>query len=92
MWWLPQSWVLACSLKRSGADMSNNSGFAVAPAREFRDELPAWCHECRRSFHAKSEDQLSLELCDACYDALRHAREQIISVHVKARPPKPAVS
>lgn len=46
----------------------------------------ATCHECHRSFHAKSEDQLSLELCDACFDALRHLREPILSVHVKVAP------
>lgn len=43
------------------------------------------CYECHRSFHAKSEDQLCLELCDHCFDILRHLREPILSVHVKAR-------
>jgi hypothetical protein len=44
------------------------------------------CYECHRSFRAKSEDQLSLELCDHCFDMVRHLREPIISVRVKARP------
>jgi len=44
------------------------------------------CHECHRSFRAKCEDQLSLELCDSCFDALRQHREPVISVHVKPRP------
>ena len=41
--------------------------------------------ECRRSFQAKSEDQLSLGLCDTCFDALRHLGEPVINVHVKVR-------
>lgn len=55
--------------------------------RELR-ERPAFstCHECHRSFHAKSEDQLCLELCDSCFDATRQLREPVIRVHVKARP------
>lgn len=43
------------------------------------------CYECHRSFQAKCEDQLSLELCDHCFDNLRHLREPILSVHVKVR-------
>ena len=27
--------------------------------------------ECHHTFHAKSEDQLCLELCDSCFEALR---------------------
>ena len=51
-------------------------------------EHPAYstCYECHRSFHAKCEDQLSLELCDHCFDMFRHVREPILSVHVKAMP------
>ena len=49
------------------------------------------CYECHRTFHAKSEDQLCLELCDSCFDALRHLSEPIISVHVKAHPHKAPV-
>ena len=37
------------------------------------------------SFHAKSEDQFCLELCDSCFDNLRYLREPILSVHVKPR-------
>jgi hypothetical protein len=44
------------------------------------------CYECHRSFRARSEDQLCLELCDTCFDALRHLREPIVSIHVKACP------
>jgi hypothetical protein len=44
------------------------------------------CFECQRSFRAKCEDQLSLELCDHCFDLFRHLREPILSVHVKVRP------
>ena len=44
------------------------------------------CYECQRTFRAKSEDQLSLQLCDCCFEDLRSLREPIISVHVKPRP------
>lgn len=44
------------------------------------------CHECHRSFHAKCESQLSLELCDHCFDLFHHLREPILSVHVRVRP------
>lgn len=47
------------------------------------------CYECHRSFRARSEGQLSLDLCDTCFDAVRHLREPVISVHVKARPRRP---
>jgi hypothetical protein len=49
------------------------------------------CYECRRSFHAKSEDQLCLELCDHCFDNLRHLREPVLSAHVKPRPYRPCI-
>ena len=51
-------------------------------------QRPAYstCYECHHTFHAKSEDQLSLELCDSCFEALRSLREPLISIHVKARP------
>lgn len=51
-----------------------------------RQQRPAYatCHECHRSFHPKREDQL--ELCDACFDALRHPRKPILSVHVGVLP------
>ena len=44
------------------------------------------CHECRRSFCGNSEQQLCLELCDSCFDALRQPRELMISMYVKPRP------
>lgn len=47
------------------------------------------CHECHRSFHAKSEDQSCLDLCDSCFDAARQLREPIVRVHVKPRPCRP---
>ena len=55
--------------------------------RELR-ERPAFstCHECHRSFDAKSEDQLCLELCDSCFDALRQIHEPVICAHLKPRP------
>ena len=49
----------------------------------------ATCHECYRSFRPKSEDQFCLQLCDSCFDSLRHHREKAISIHVKAVPHKP---
>ena len=58
--------------------------------RELR-ERPAFstCCECHRSFRAKSEDQLCLELCDSCFDAMRQPHEPVISVHVKPRSFRP---
>ena len=44
------------------------------------------CYECHRTFRAKTEDQLCLELCNSCFEDLRSLREPIISVHVKPRP------
>ena len=62
----------------------------VHPEIHIREQLerPAYstCHECRRTFHAKSEDQLSLTLCDVCLEDLRSLREPTISIHVKPRP------
>jgi uncharacterized UBP type Zn finger protein len=51
-------------------------------------QQPAYstCRECHRSFHAKLEDQLSLELCDSCFRALCFPEEAIPSVHVKVLP------
>ena len=64
--------------------------FEVHPeihVRELRDR-PCFstCSECHRSFHAKSEDQLSLSLCERCFDAVRNHREPVISVSVRPRP------
>jgi len=44
------------------------------------------CHQCHRSFRAKSEDQYCLQLCDHCFTAHLNLREPVISVHVKCRP------
>jgi hypothetical protein len=44
------------------------------------------CSECHRSFHGKSEDQLSLSLCEHCFDAMQNHREPVISVPVRPRP------
>ena len=49
------------------------------------------CCECHRSFRAKSEDQLTLKLCNTCFGALRQVHEPVISVHVKVRPHKRVV-
>lgn len=49
------------------------------------------CFQCHRSFRARTEDQLSLCLCDHCFDAARHVSEPVISVHVKVRPHHPIV-
>jgi hypothetical protein len=43
------------------------------------------CYECHHTFHAKSEDQLCLELCDSCFEDLRSLREPVISIHIKPR-------
>ncbi len=63
--------------------------FEVHPeihARELR-ERPSFstCSECHRSFHAKTEDQLSLAVCDHCLDTIQNQREPVISVHVRPR-------
>jgi hypothetical protein len=50
----------------------------------------ATCHECHRSFRPRNEDQLSAELCDSCFDALRHPGERLLSVHVKVLPRRSA--
>jgi hypothetical protein len=64
--------------------------FEVHPeiyVRELR-ERPSFstCSACHRSFHAKSEDQLCIGLCDHCLDGIQNHREAIISVHVRPRP------
>lgn len=66
------------------------SAIAVHPEVHVKEiaERPAYstCRECHRTFHAKSEDQLCLDLCDGCLEDLRSLREPVISVHVKPRP------
>jgi hypothetical protein len=49
------------------------------------------CYECHRSFHAKSEDQLSVGLCNTCFDAARQISEPVVSIHVKVLPHHPIV-
>jgi hypothetical protein len=44
------------------------------------------CRACHRSFRAKSEDQLSGELCDHCFEAAQHPEPAIPTVHVKVLP------
>jgi hypothetical protein len=41
---------------------------------------------CHRTFHGKSEDQISLQLCDECLEAVQCGNEPVPCVHVKARP------
>ena len=53
---------------------------------QLRHPTYSTCRTCHRSFRAKCEDQLSLELCDRCFDALCHSSKQIRNVQVKARP------
>lgn len=54
--------------------------------QQFQGPSYSTCFECHRSFHAKSEDQLSLQLCDSCFDAARHVGEPVVNIHVKVRP------
>ena len=70
-----------------GVSMTTLEVHPEVSAREM-PQNPAFstCHECHRSFHAKCEDQLSLQLCDYCFDLSRHLREPILSVHVTVRP------
>ncbi|MGB7435542.1 MAG: hypothetical protein WBR26_03040 [Candidatus Acidiferrum sp.] len=64
--------------------------FAVHPEVHVHEQVQrpeySTCFECHRSFHAKSEDQLSVSLCDHCFDAARHVTEPVVSVHVRVRP------
>ncbi|MGB7728277.1 MAG: hypothetical protein WBL50_09610 [Candidatus Acidiferrum sp.] len=57
--------------------------------KQFQEPAYSTCFECHRSFHAKSEDQLSLQLCDSCFDAARHVSEPVVNIHVKVRPHRP---
>jgi hypothetical protein len=50
----------------------------------------ATCRTCHRSFHPRSEDQLSVELCDPCFEAVRNPGGVTPSVHVKVRPRRSA--
>jgi hypothetical protein len=63
---------------------------SVHVEEQFQSPEYSTCRECHRSFHASSEDQLSLELCDRCFDALRNPVEAIPTVHVKVLPHRSA--
>jgi hypothetical protein len=61
--------------------------FEVHPAYEqFHAPAFSTCCECHRSFHAKNEDQLSVSLCDHCFEVARHASKPIVSVLVRVLP------
>jgi hypothetical protein len=51
----------------------------------------ATCDECYRSFRPKTEDQFCLQLCDRCFESVRHASEKVVSVHIKVLPHKSAL-
>jgi hypothetical protein len=53
---------------------------------QVRQPTYSTCRECHRSFHAKPEDQLSLELSDSCLHALRFPEEAIPTAHIKVLP------
>lgn len=57
--------------------------FEVHPEIHIQKQLqrPAYstCRDCHRTFRPKSEDQLSLELCDTCCHALRVPEEAVPS-------------
>jgi len=59
---------------------------SVHVEEQFQSPEYSTCRECHRSFHAKCEDQLSLELCDKCFEALLHPAEAVPTVHVKVLP------
>ena len=71
----------------AGANMIE---LAVHPEIHAHEQLrlPTYstCRDCHRSFHAKSEGQLSQELCDHCLHALRFPEETMPTVHVKVLP------
>jgi hypothetical protein len=80
-------WHFACTLPYRGVFMNTLEVHPEIIARE-EHQHPAFstCHGCHRSFHAKCEDQLSLTLCDHCFDMFRDHCEPVLTVHVKARP------
>ena len=49
-------------------------------------EKVSTCHQCHRSFRARSEDQYCLQLCNDCFAAHMNLSEPMVSVRVKARP------
>ena len=81
---LVREWYGACTSRLGDYTMITLEALPVEEQKQ-RPEYST-CYECHRTFHAKSEDQLCLELCDSCFEDLRSLREPIISVHVKPRP------
>jgi len=81
------TWHLACPYTYGGDFMNTLVAHPEIHVREQR-QSPAYstCYECHHTFQAKSEDQLCLELCDSCFEALRSLREPVISIHIKPRP------
>jgi hypothetical protein len=79
-------WHLTCAYTYGGDIMNTLEVHPEIHVSEQR-QRPAYstCYECHHTFQAKSEDQLSLELCDSCFEALRSLREPVISIHVKPR-------
>jgi protein-arginine kinase activator protein McsA len=54
--------------------------------KQFEHPDYSTCHTCHRTFHGKNEDQISLQLCDECLEAVQSGIEPTPCVHVKARP------
>ena len=63
----------------------------IHTGEQTRHQELSTCHQCRRSFRAKSEDQFCLLLCNDCFETHMNLREPMISVHVKVRPHRPVV-
>jgi hypothetical protein len=81
------SWYGDCLFPNWGNAMMTLECQAEIHARE-QYESPHYncCRSCHRMFHAKSMDQLSLNLCDSCFDVARGLNERVPQVRVKARP------
>jgi hypothetical protein len=50
----------------------------------------ATCKCCHRTFHATSEDQFSVQLCEECFERTKSGGETIPCAHVRPRPYRPA--
>jgi hypothetical protein len=59
---------------------------SVHVEEQFQSPAYSTCQECHRSFHAKCEDQVSLQLCDKCFEALLRPAEAVPTVRVKVLP------
>jgi hypothetical protein len=57
---------------------------------QFQSPAFSTCQECHRTFHAKSEVQLGLELCASCLEAVLHPDAKITFVRVKVHPRRAA--